>query len=282
MSASYILLHGIETPRTFLECFGAFLKKAQKLSSQSHKSLRSIRFSSRLGTTMLFTLISLLVSGFVSRTVNAARWSPEQANAWYRDQPWYFGANFVPSSSVNEIDMWQAFDTVTIERELRWASQINMNMMRVFLHVLLYQQDSQALYKKMDDFLAIANRFRIRIIFVLFDECGRPDPKLGPQPAPVPGIHNARWVQCPGQDWLRDNSKWPLLKQWVHFVVSFIIRSFPLSGTPSIFSSASRTTHASPSGISSTSPSAAGRCTSFCLYFVKCTPLRSRQTRTSH
>ena len=162
---------------------------------------------------MLLTLVSLILCACVSITVNAARWSPEQANAWYRDQPWYFGGNFVPSSSVNEIDMWQAFDTVTIERELRWASEINMNIMRVFLHVLLYQADSQALFKKMDDFLAIADRFGIRIIFVLFDECWLPDPQLGPQPAPIPGVHNSQWVRCPGQAWLVDNSKWPFLKQ---------------------------------------------------------------------
>jgi hypothetical protein len=109
--------------------------------------------------------------------------------------------------------MWQQFDTISIERELRWASEINMNIMRVFLHVLLYEQDSQAYFKKMDDFLTIADRFGIRIMFVLFDECWRPDPQLGLQPDPIPGQHNSQWVRCPGQAWLTDNTKWPLLKQ---------------------------------------------------------------------
>ncbi|CAF3393997.1 unnamed protein product [Rotaria sp. Silwood1] len=158
-----------------------------------------------------FTLLILYAYGKV--TVYGARWTSEQANAWYSDQSWYFGANFVPSSSVNEIDMWQTFDILTMERELKWASEINMNIMRVFLHVLFYQQDPRTFYKKMDDFLTIADRFRIKIMFVLFDECWRPDPQLGPQPEPIPGQHNSQWVRCPGQAWLMDTSKWPLLKQ---------------------------------------------------------------------
>ncbi|CAF3864944.1 unnamed protein product, partial [Rotaria sp. Silwood1] len=51
-------------------------------------------------------------------------------------------------------------------------------------------------------------------MFVLFDECWRPDPQLGPQPEPIPGQHNSQWVRCPAQAWLMDTSKWPLLKHY--------------------------------------------------------------------
>jgi hypothetical protein len=145
--------------------------------------------------------------------VDGARWTPDQANLWYQNQPLYFGANFVPSSAVNVIDMWQTFDISTIERELKWASQINMNIIRVFLHVLFYEQDSEGYYKKIDSFLSIANQFNIKIMFVLFDECWLPTPMLGPQPNPIPGVHNSQWVRCPGQASLLDNTTWPFLKQ---------------------------------------------------------------------
>lgn len=162
----------------------------------------------------MFLLVTLLIlCKCVNVEVDGARWTPEQANAWYTEQPWYFGANYVPSSAVNEIDMWQTNDKSTMERELGWASEINMNIMRVFLHVLFYQQDAVAFYKKMDDFLTLADRLNIKIIFVLFDECWRPDPVLGPQPDPIPGQHNSQWVRCPGQAWLLDQSKWPSLKK---------------------------------------------------------------------
>ena len=162
---------------------------------------------------MLAPLTLLIVCGCLHVEVDGVRWTPEQANAWYAEQPWYFGANFVPSTSVNEIDMWQTFDTATMDRELGWATDIKMNIMRVFLHVLFYEQNSQAYYKKMDDFLTIADRRGIKIVFVLFDECWRENATLGPQPAPIPGVHNSGWVRCPGQAWLTDQSKWPFLKK---------------------------------------------------------------------
>ena len=158
-------------------------------------------------------LVLLLFYGCLNWQVDAARWTPEQANNWYANQPWYVGGNFLPSSAVNSIDMWQTFDHVTIDRELGWAAEIKMNIMRVFLHVLFYVDDAEAFYRKIDAFLTISDRYGIKIMFVLFDECWLPDPHLGPQPDPIPGQHNSQWVRCPGQAWLLDQSKWALLKQ---------------------------------------------------------------------
>src|SRR5215831_12683376 len=67
------------------------------------------------------------------------RWSEAQANEWYGKQPWPVGADFLPSTAINELEMWQSdtFDEKTIDRELAWAEGIGMNTMRVFLHNLL-------------------------------------------------------------------------------------------------------------------------------------------------
>ena len=75
-----------------------------------------------------------------------ARWTETQANAWYAQQTWPVGANFLPSNAINQLEMWQAdtFDPVTIDRELGWAQAIGMNTMRVFLHNLLWEQDPKA------------------------------------------------------------------------------------------------------------------------------------------
>ena len=72
------------------------------------------------------------------------RWSEEKANAWYRQQPWLVGANYIPASAINELEMWQAetFDPQQIDKELGWAESLGMNTMRVFLHDLLWQQDA--------------------------------------------------------------------------------------------------------------------------------------------
>ncbi len=81
-----------------------------------------------------------------------------QANAWYAASRGMSGADFLPSTAINELEMWQAetFDTATIDRELGWAEGIGMNTMRVFLHNLVWEQDPKAFEKRVDTFLAIA------------------------------------------------------------------------------------------------------------------------------
>jgi len=117
------------------------------------------------------------------------RWSEKAANDWYRKQPWLVGSNYIPGTAINQLEMWQAdsFDPATIDRELGWAEGIGMNTMRVFLHDLAWQQDAQGFLHRMDTFLAIAARHRIRPVFVLFDSCWDPAPTPGRQRAPVPG-----------------------------------------------------------------------------------------------
>ncbi|HEX8234257.1 MAG TPA: cellulase family glycosylhydrolase [Caulobacteraceae bacterium] len=130
------------------------------------------------------------------------RWSAEAANAWYAGQPWLVGANFQPSTAINQLEMFQAetFDPATIDRELGWAKQVfGMNVMRVYLHDLLWKQDPQGFKRRLDQYLDIAEKHGIRTIFVLFDSCWDPDPQLGPQRQPVFGVHNSGWVQTPGR-----------------------------------------------------------------------------------
>src|SRR5262245_25436169 len=139
----------------------------------------------------------------------AARWSTERASFWYGDVPWPVGCNFTPSTAVNELEMWQpdTFDPRTIDRELCLAEQLGFNCVRVFLHNLPWEKDSHGFLKRVDKFLEIADRHRIRVMFVLLDGCWDPLPKPGKQLDPVPGVHNSHWVQCPGLEILGDPSR---------------------------------------------------------------------------
>jgi hypothetical protein len=125
------------------------------------------------------TVLILIVSA--SAQEPRARWTEDKANDWYRVQPWLVGSNFLPASAINQLEMWQAesFDPQEIDRELGWAQSLGMNTMRVFLHDLLWQQDSAGFKKRIDVFLTISSRHHIRPIFVLFDSCWDPFPKLG-------------------------------------------------------------------------------------------------------
>ncbi|MBW7891450.1 MAG: hypothetical protein H3C48_10605 [Chitinophagaceae bacterium] len=148
-------------------------------------------------------------------------WTKEQANDWYNKQPWLVGCNFLPSTAINQLEMWQpeTFDTATINRELGWAEAIGMNTIRVYLHDLLYEQDAGGFLQRMDIFLQIASAHHIKPMFVLFDSVWDPDPQLGKQRDPQPGVHNSGWVQSPGRKALTDSTQYPRLEAYVKGVV---------------------------------------------------------------
>ncbi len=107
-----------------------------------------------------------------------ARWTEKAANDWYAKQPWLVGSNYLPATAINQLEMWQAdtFDPIWIDTELGRAEGLGMNTMRVFLHDLLWKQDSGAFQRRIDKFLGMADRHKIKPIFVIFDSCWDPFP----------------------------------------------------------------------------------------------------------
>jgi hypothetical protein len=169
----------------------------------------------------LFAVLAVALWFASCEQAQPSRWTEKAANDWYARQPWLVGSNYIPSTAINELEMWQAesFDPRRIDMELGWAESLGLNTMRVFLHDLLWQQDPAAFKKRIDIFLGIAHKHNIRPLFVLFDSCWDPDPKLGKQHAPTPGVHNSGWLQSPGAAALRDPSQYPRLEAYVKGVV---------------------------------------------------------------
>lgn len=166
---------------------------------------------------VLLAALCLGAAGFAQ----PPRWSEAEANDWYAKQPWLVGANYIPSTAINQLEMWQAdtFNPARIEEELGWAHGLGMNTMRVFLHDLLWQQDPEGFRQRIDQFLAIAERQGIRPVFVLFDSCWDPAPKLGKQRDPRPGVHNSGWVQSPGRYALSGTAQHARLQAYVKGVI---------------------------------------------------------------
>jgi len=169
-------------------------------------------------------LILAVLAGTVAFATPAAardRWTPEQAKSWYGPQRWLVGANYLPANAINQFEMWQpeTFDPARIDLELGWAQKMGMNTMRVFLHDQLWEKDPKGFAKRIDTFLTIAHKHGIKPLFVLFDSCWDPDPKMGPQHPPIPGVHNSGWVQSPGTAALQDPKQYPRLEAYVKGVV---------------------------------------------------------------
>lgn len=134
---------------------------------------------------------------FLSKT-----WPKEKAAAWMAEQPWLVGCDYIPANAINQLEMWQAetFDTVTIAKEMTLAKSIGFNTLRVYLHSLAWEADSAGFKNRINTFLDITSRNGIRPLFVIFDDCWNPYPKIGAQPQGIPFTHNSGWVQDPGMD----------------------------------------------------------------------------------
>ena len=168
----------------------------------------------------LLTIVMLILA-VVSTVAAQQKWTAQKANDWYKNQPFLVGGNYNPATAINELEMWQAdtFDPQRIDLEFGWAEKIGMNTMRVFLHDLLWKQDSAGFTKRLDQFLTIADKHHIKPVFVIFDSCWDPFPALGRQHDPRPGIHNSGWVQSPGAVALTDSAQYPRLETYVKGLV---------------------------------------------------------------
>ena len=150
-------------------------------------------------------------------------WTEQAAHEWYDGHKWMVGCNYTTSSAVNQIEMWHAdtFDPELIDKELGWAEDLGFNSMRVFLHSLVWLNDSVAFKQRIDQYLAISTKHGISTTLVLFDDCWNADATYGKQPAPKTGVHNSGWIQDPVASMRKDTaSLYPLMEKYVKDILT--------------------------------------------------------------
>ncbi len=84
------------------------------------------------------------------------QWTKQQAQAWYQQQGWLCGFNYLPSTAVNWTDIWQkeTFDAATIDRELGWAADAGYNSLRINLPFIVWENDRDGLIARIHHFFA--------------------------------------------------------------------------------------------------------------------------------
>ncbi|MDO5977879.1 1,4-beta-xylanase [Flavivirga spongiicola] len=176
----------------------------------------------RLSIHLIF--ICLLVCNCIEQGDNllVKKWSKEKAWEWYNKYDWLVGTNFIPSTAVNQLEFWQeeTFDIETLDKELAWSAELGMNLHHVYLHDLLWKQDSIGFLNRIENYLTLSDKYHIKTMFVLLDNTWYPIPKLGKQLDPIPHKHNSRWVQSPGAEILSDSNRHDELEGYVKGVIS--------------------------------------------------------------
>jgi hypothetical protein len=149
-------------------------------------------------------------------------WTPEQAWGWRAACGWLRGSDFIPSTAVNQLEMWQSdtFDPKIIDAELSLAESLGWNCMRVYLHHVAWEVDRDGFKLRVRRYLDISSGHGILTIFVFFDDCWNASYAAGPQPAPVPGVHNSGWVRDPGDLLFADSGLIGVLEDYVKDILT--------------------------------------------------------------
>lgn len=149
-------------------------------------------------------IVILLFAAFLPfcscRREAAGVWPSERAAKWIDEKGWAVGCDYIPAYAVNQLEMWQeeTFDVDAIDRELGWAEDLGFNCMRVFLHHLLWKENSVGFKDRIDKYLEISSSHGIYTMFVFLDDCWCETATSGAQPEPVKGSHNSGWLKDPG------------------------------------------------------------------------------------
>ena len=80
------------------------------------------------------------------------------------------GVNYVPSYSRNPVQTWADYDAAVVERELGYVQQLNLNAVRVFLHMFAWAADRERFLASYDHFVGACAARGIRPLVVLFDD----------------------------------------------------------------------------------------------------------------
>lgn len=95
------------------------------------------------------------------------QWTAEQAREWWDEQEWPVGCCYVPTYAVNQFEMWQeeTFNPEVLDKEMGLCEELGFNVVRVYLHEMLWFQDKEGFKKRINHFLEIAAKHGVRVTF---------------------------------------------------------------------------------------------------------------------
>lgn len=154
-----------------------------------------------------------------------AKWSEEKAWAWYKQQGWLCGFNYLPRYAVNWTEMWQrdTFSPDCIAQELQWAEAIGYNTLRTNLPFIVWLYDRDGLMERIERFLAISQQSSMRVMLTLMDDCAfsGEHPFIGQQKQPISSLHNSQAAASPGRNIVMQPYLWVQVKDYICDIIGY-------------------------------------------------------------
>ena len=73
---------------------------------------------------LLSFFIGIMLIACSQKTVSVREvWTKEQANEWYQQWGWLRGCDFIPSTAINQMEMWQADTLIRLLLIVNWVGQ---------------------------------------------------------------------------------------------------------------------------------------------------------------
>lgn len=181
-------------------------------------------------------------------------WDLQDTWSWYNELPWLAGMNYLSRSSVNFVELWDetSFDLDLIAEELNWAAdKLGYNTLRTNLPMVLFEHDAEGLKKRVNQFLNVAAKHGFVVTLVFLDDCefSGKEAKPGPQPDPIPNLHNSQAIGSPGRRIVLDESQWFRVEKYIRWAVKtwgkdprvFLLDLYNEPGNPWVFTSSGTT-----------------------------------------
>jgi hypothetical protein len=128
----------------------------------------------------IFLLLAAPCSLATPRQWRATSGRPRRPTPGTPNSPGWSAPTITPANAINQLEMWQpeTFDPATIDQGARLcAVDRHEHDARVPARSALGAMIPRGLKKRMDVFLTIAAKHKIKPLFVLFDSCWDPEPK---------------------------------------------------------------------------------------------------------
>ncbi|EFW91951.1 hypothetical protein ZOD2009_10750 [Haladaptatus paucihalophilus DX253] len=124
------------------------------------------------------------------------------------------GAIYFPSRAYNTFQMWHGYDPDVIERDLCYASRINLNALRVWLSFETWRREPLRFGLRLEHFLTTAANHGLRVLLGIFEGIGlNPTERQLQNTDPL----TARPVFSPSREIMEQRARWHLPRRFIRW-----------------------------------------------------------------